>query len=160
MKSKLLIASALVVSGLGVAGTAAAAPESGNMMRETFSSKFAERFNLNKDEVQGYMREQHEARHAEVTAKATEALKGAGFSDEQITALQSKKEEQRIAHQKWHDENPDATKEQRKAHRDSARAELKTWASEQGIDLEKVRDTLKGSGVERGMHRGPRATDT
>jgi hypothetical protein len=156
MKKKLLMASALAVSSLGVAGSAMAATETGDTFRDEMASKFAERFNLNKEDVANFMEEQHEARHAEMEAKVTEALKTAGFSDEQITSLQEKKAEQRSEHKAWREANPDATQEEREAHRTAEREEFETWATEQGIDLEKVRTTLQESGIGRGMHRGPK----
>ena len=156
MKKKLLIASALAVSSLGVAGTALATSETSTTRRDEFATKLADKFKLNKYDVTSFMSEQHEVHEAEMHAKASEALKAAGFTEEQITTLQNKKSEQRNEHKAWRDANPDATKEQRQAHRDTERSEFEAWASEQGIDLTKVRDTLKESGVGRGMHRGPR----
>jgi predicted house-cleaning noncanonical NTP pyrophosphatase (MazG superfamily) len=156
MKKKLLIASAITLSTLGIAGSAMAARDTGDTMREDLASKLAERFNLNKDEVSNFMQEQHEARHAEMESKVSESLKAAGFSDEQINALQTKKQEQRTELQAWHEANPDATAEERQAHRKSEKTEFEAWATEQGIDLEKVRSTLKDSDIGRGMHRGPR----
>ena len=87
MKKKLLLASALAVSSFGVAGTALATSDTGSTMRDGFATKFAERFNLNKDEVSSFMKENRDARQAEMETKVTETLKTAGFSDEQITAL-------------------------------------------------------------------------
>lgn len=159
MKKKLLLASALAVSSFGVAGTALATSDTGSNMRDGFATKFAERFNLNKDEVSSFMKENRDARQAEMETKVTETLKTAGFSDEQITALQNKKAEQRTEHQKWHEANPDATQEERQAHREAEKTEFEAWAKEQGIDLTKVRDSLKESGIGKGMHRGPHGGD-
>lgn len=156
MKKKLLLASAIAASSMGLAGSALAATETGSTVRDEFATKLAARFNLNKDEVSAFMTEQHETRHAEMEAKVTESLKVAGFTDEQITALQNKKSEQREEHRTWHEANPDASQEEREAHRVAEKTEFEAWATEQGIDLTKVRDTLKESGIGRGMHRGPR----
>jgi hypothetical protein len=156
MKKKLLVASALAVSTLGVAGSAMAATNTGDTSRDEISTKLAERFNLNKDDVSAFMKEQRDARHTEMQAKVSESLKTAGFTDEQISALQTKKEEQRTEHQAWHEANPNATNEERRANREAEKAEFEAWAKDQGIDLDVVRSTLQESGMGRGMHKGPR----
>ena len=156
MKKKLLIATAVALPTIGLAGSAMAMNDNGNGMKDQVAEKLATRFNLNKDEVTSFMKEQREAHHTEMEAKVTESLKAAGFTDEQISALQTKKQEQRAEHETWRDANPDATQEERKAHHESEKTEFEAWAKDQGIDLTKVRDTLKESGIGRGMHRGPR----
>lgn len=157
MKKKLLIATAVALPTIGLAGSAMAMNGNEHGMKDQVAEKLATRFNLNKDEVSAFMTEQQEARHAEMEKKVTESLKSAGFSDEQITALQNKKQEQRAEHEEWRNANPDATQDERQAHRQAEKAEFETWAKGQGIDLTKVRDTLKESGFGRGMHRGPRS---
>ena len=152
MKRKLLLASAMAVSSVGIAGTAFAATETGTTVRDEFATKLADKFNLNKNEVSTFLKEEHDARHAEMQAKVTSALKNAGFSDEQITALQNKKQEQRDVMETWRTANPDATKEERQTQRETEKTEFEAWAKEQNIDLEKVRTTLKDSGI--GGHRG------
>lgn len=159
MKKKLLIASALALPSIGLAGTALAVSNDGAGLNDQMAEKLATRFNLNKDEVSAFMLEQREEKRAETEAKVTEALKAAGFTDAQIAELQAKKGEQREAMKTWRDANPEATREEMKAHHEAEKAEFEAWATEQGIDLSKARETLKDSGIGRGMHRGPRGTN-
>jgi beta-N-acetylglucosaminidase len=153
VKKKLIIASAIAVSGMGMAGSALAATSTDTSGRDDFASKFATRFNLNKDDVTKFMDENRAARDAERETKVAEALKAAGFTDSQITALKAKKAEQRTAHDAWETANPNATQAERKAQREADKVAFEVWAKDQGIDLTKVRTMLKDSGIGRG-HRG------
>lgn len=155
VKKQLAVLAAVSVPIIGLAGTALA-HDNGGVITDNFAEKFASKFNLNKEEVNTFLNEEHKTRHAERDAKIAEALKSAGLSDEQAAALKDKKTELREAHQTWHEQNPDATIEERQAQRDSERATLETWAKEQGIDLEKVRSTLVELGIGKGHGMGGR----
>lgn len=153
MKKSLVLAGTIAVTTMGMAGTAFAM--NGNADGQytgDLSTKLAERFNLNKDEVSSFMQERHEARHAEMEAKVSEALKAAGFSDEQVTALQNKKQEQRDTMEAWREANPNATHQEMHTQRDEQKAAFEAWAVEQGIDLTKVRDAVKDAMPMRGGH--------
>ncbi len=154
--TKALIATTAAVPliGLATVGFASAASSTtGTNWRDSFAQAFATKFNLNVDDVKSFMTEQRTARQAEEKQQASDALKVAGFTDEQITALQNKQDELQTAGQTWRDANPNATRAEMKAHMDEERTALETWATEQGIDLTKVRDTLRDAGV-RGMRLG------
>lgn len=152
MKKQLLVASALTIPTLGFAGSAFAANNNNDSFGTQFAEKLATKFNLNKDEVTTFIKQDREAMKAEMEAKVGEALKSAGFSDDQISALKTKKQEQRDAMEAWRTANPDATREEMKAHHSAEKTEFETWAKEQGIDLDKVRSTLKDSNLGRSMH--------
>jgi hypothetical protein len=153
--TKLFLAAGAAAPLLMVSGAVfAQSSTTGASMRDTFASELAERFNLNKDEVTTFMNEKRAAREAERDTKTAEALKSAGFSDVQISALKSKREEQRLAHEAWHTANPDATSDERKAHRESEKTAFESWASSQGIDLEKVKTALQSLGGKNSMMGG------
>lgn len=154
---KLFIAGATTLPILGLAGTAFASQgTNGNGFGDNFASKFAERFNVDKGEVSSFMNQQHEEREAQREAKVSEALKTAGFSDEQTTALRDKKEAQHEAMETWRDANPNATREEMKARRDADKTEFETWATGQGIDIAKVREALQSAMPMGGHGKGGR----
>ncbi len=127
MKKKLLVATALALPTLGLAGSAMAMSNNGQGMQENIAENLATRFSLNKDEVSAFMSEKREARHAEMQSKVAEALRSAGFSDEQVTVLQTKKQEQRDEMKTWRTANPDASSEERKTHREAEKTEFEAW---------------------------------
>ncbi len=86
--------------------------------------KLAERFNLNVDEVKGFFDENRGERMQERLAEA-------GLTEDQIEALQAKKEELREEHGSLQDLSP----EERRVKMQEMREEMKAWAEENGIDL-------------------------
>lgn len=164
---KLFIATAATLPFIGLAGTAvhaatgATATDSGPM--GSLIDKLATKFNLKSSDVKAVFEEEREAHKAEIQTKVSDALKTAGFTDAQITALQNKQKEQRESGKAWRDANPNATREEMKSHRDSEKTALEAWAKEQGIDVTKLREALKTVGVGlmgvRGGHGGPGMMD-
>lgn len=112
--------------------------------------KIAEKFNLNKDEVQKVFDEQraeHQAEHKQrLEEKLNQAVKNGKITEDQKTKLIAKLEEMRKNRQDQRAEN----REQREAVRD----EFKKWADENGINLDEVMPKVQGHGGPRGGH-GP-----
>ncbi len=112
--------------------------------------KIAEKFNLNKDEVQKVFNEQraeHQADHKQrLEEKLNQAVKNGKITEDQKTKLIAKLEEMRKNRQDQRAEN----REQREAVRD----EFKKWADENGINLDEVMPKIEGHGGPRGGH-GP-----
>lgn len=112
--------------------------------------KIAEKFNLNKDEVQKVFDEQraeHQAEHKQrLEEKLNQAVKNGKITEDQKTKLIAKLEEMRKNRQDQRAEN----REQREAVRD----EFKKWADENGINLDEVMPKIEGHGGPRGGH-GP-----
>jgi len=154
---KLFIASAVALPAVGLTGMSIASATSNTMSqdkRDSFATNLATKFNLNKNDVTKFMDEQKASRESQMKTKVTDALKTAGYTDTQIKALQGKRNEQRTAMQTWRDANPNATREDMKAHHDAERTEMEAWAKEQGIDLTKIQETLKTAGLGRGHAHG------
>ena len=147
--TKIMIASAAALPIVGIASMSFASAATGTTTnwRDTFAQNLATKFNLNKDDVTKFMDEQKAARETEMKTKVSAALKAAGFTDAQISALQTKQDEQHTARKAWRDANPDATRAESKAHMFTERAAFETWAKDQGIDLTKVKDTLRAAGL-------------
>ena len=147
---KIMIASAAALPIVGIASMSFASAATGTTTtnwRDTFVQNLATKFNLNKDDVTKFMDEQKAARETEIKTKVSDALKAAGFTDAQVSALQTKQDEQHTAGKAWRDANPNATRAESKAHMFTERAAFETWAKDQGIDLTKVKDTIKAAGL-------------
>jgi len=153
--TRIMFASAAVLPVVGFAGLgiASAATNTGD---DTFAQKFATRFNLKTDDVKSFMNETRTAREAEMKTKSEDALKTAGLSDIQISALQTKHDEQRTANKVWQTANPDATATERIAQRENEKISFEAWAKVQGIDLKKVQEAIKSAGLMGGMGMGGR----
>ena len=152
-----MIATGITIPMVGLAGmslVSAASTTTGTSWRDTFAQSLATKFNLNKDDVSKFLDEQKTARETEMKTKVADALKTAGFTDAQITALQAKQDERRTAHEAWETAHPNATQAEEKAQRDSEKTTFKAWAKDQGIDLTKVHDTLQSAGLGRGHSHG------
>lgn len=164
---KVFIASAVAIPFVGLAGTAVHAAtdttaSSANNPMSSLIEKIASKFNLKTSDVQAVFDEERTAREAEMQTKISDALKTAGFTDTQISALQTKQKEQREAGKTWRDAHPNATQDEIKTQRDSEKSAMDAWAKEQGIDMTKVQDALKTAGVgPRGGrgHGGPGTMD-
>jgi len=120
------------------------------------ATEFAERFDLSEDEVKQYFEErrgEYQAEREEKHAERLEALVEDGtLTQEQADALSAKKDEIHEAKEALQD--GDLTRSEMREQMEAAREEFKTWADEQGIDLDSIRQDSEG---EKGDHRmGPR----
>ncbi len=137
MKQKNLIVAGLLTAtmlGGGVfALSASAATDSANL-----ADKLATKFNINKDEVQKVIDEEHEARHterqAEMQTRLEERLSQA-VTDGKLTEEQKTKVLEYVKSQEgFRDSLKDKTPEERRAAMEAHREEVKKWASDNGID--------------------------
>lgn len=138
---KIILASAVAVPTLGASAYAVAATDT-TVPHMNLAERIAQRFNLNSDEVKTFLDENRQMMREEHRAQVSEALKAAGLSESQVEALQSKREEMKTAMQTWLAENPNATREEIKAQRETLRSDFETWAQSNGIDLTKVQEAL------------------
>lgn len=143
--------STIGLAGLAATGMASAATNQSG--QDTLVDKIAQKFNLNKDDVQQVFNEQHQAREAEHQAKISERLQklvdDQTITPDQKTAIEAKLKELHDQHEANKDSLKDLTPEERKAKREQARQDLENWANEQGLDLTKLR------GIFQGPHMGP-----
>lgn len=119
---------------------------------EAIVQKIADKFGLNKDEVQKVFDEERTARQAEMQVKLEERLAQAvtdgKITDAQKTLILNKhkelQEERGTKRQNWQN----LTREQRKTQMESKKAELETWTNQNGIDMEyfQFRIGMKGHG--------------
>lgn len=131
---KVTIASIAFLMIVGaVSSQALAQSETGGY--QSIVQRLAEKFNLNESEVQAVFDEVHAEHQAQMQemfeARLGEAVANGDLTEDQKNAILDKKEEM-IA---FRDSLRDLSPEERKAAFDEKRSELKTWAEEQGIDL-------------------------
>jgi hypothetical protein len=149
---KSLMAAAAIAS----IGTVAENNDSKTDPMSSLVDKIANRFNLNKADVQKVFDEERSTRQAEREAKISERLQKL-VDEGTITADQKTKIEAKLKELKSEREaNRDAFKnlsaEERKSKMEAKRTELENWAKENGIDLTKLMGIFMGG---RGGH-GPR----
>ena len=132
----------VLVVGAGALGGSAIA-ESGDNSYPPIVDKIAAKFNLSKDEVKKVFEEEraaHQAEHKQqLEEKLNQAVKDGKLTEEQKTKLLAKMEEMVQARVEQRQENKEEI--------DKRRDEFKTWANQNGIDLDEVLPKLqKGKG--------------
>jgi len=159
---------ALAIAGLSAAAlgaTAVSAHDSTSPRFTTITKAIATKFNLSETEVQSVvdetMTKERESRQAEMKAtmetKLSQLVSDGKLTEAQKTALVSKLEERRAAHEAAHTATY-ATEAERKAAMDKVRSDFETWAKEQGIDLSLIQPE-RGPGHGRGGFKGGRPLD-
>lgn len=142
MNKKILLIPALVVTIAGAslfASTQIFAQDRSMDIQTSLVQKIADKFNLNKDEVQKVFDEQHAEHKADMKQKMEDKLaqlvKDGKITKEQKTKLENKLEEMHANREaemvKMKSMSPDERNEAMKAHKE----ELDAWAKENGIDM-------------------------
>ncbi len=151
IKQKIVI-SALVmaIAGVGLFTTAQAFAQETGTSTSSIVQKIADKFNLNKDEVQKVFDEEHAARHAEMEVKYTEYLSQA-VTDGKITEAQkelilAKRKELMAEREAKMAAMKDKTEAERRAAMKSERAALQEWATQNNIDLQYLRGGMGKGG--------------
>lgn len=140
MKHKNLVVGGLLAASLlggsAFALTASAATNSS----DSLANKIATKFNINKDEVQKVIDENHEERHAERRAemqtrldeRLTQAVTDGKLTEDQKTKVLGYVKSQETFFESLKDDNN--TEEERKEAITAHREEVKKWAQDNGID--------------------------
>ncbi len=121
--------------------------------QSSLADRIAKKFNLKSDDVKNVIEEEHQARQSEREAKLSERLQkkvdDGTITADQKTKLEAKLKELRTKREAEHEANKSSkpTREDMKSKMETERAELKTWASQNGIDLDKVMPKLAEGGM-------------
>lgn len=160
MNKKKMIAAA--VASLGIAtvvgvGVAGAQTSSG----QTLADKIATKFNLDKNQVQQVIDQDHADHRAQMDQRFEDRLNQA-VTDKKITSEQkdkilAKHKELEAQRQADRDALKDKTPAERKAAFDQKKAELEQWAKDNNVPLEYLMPGRGGHGM--GMHRGMMGPD-
>ena len=133
-KKNILMGAAATTVGMAMfAGVAAAQTPASTGNHATLVDKIAQKFNLNKDEVQKVFDEDktsHEAaRTGKLTARLDQAVKDGKITEVQKTANLQKMQEMRD----YNDSIKDKTRDERKQLMKAKMDEIKAWADAQGL---------------------------
>jgi hypothetical protein len=150
IKKPLLIAGA--VATLGVASTAAGVQAVTNTGSDQSGivDKIAQKFNLNKDEVQKVFDEDratHEAQHqSRMEERLSQAVKDGKLTEDQKTKILAKLTELKASMESERENFKNMTDEERKTHMEQKRTELETWAKENNIPTDYLHFIGHGGG--------------
>ncbi len=138
MNKKILLASAAAVVTLATLGVGTINAQSTTMAGTSIVDRIAQKFNLNKDDVQQvfdeHRDEMHETRSANLETKLNSLVSEGKLSEDQKTKLVAKLEERQNNRPNFES----LTREQIKEKRETERTEFKNWAKENGIDLQAI----------------------
>jgi hypothetical protein len=131
-----------VIAMLGLGGAAMAAT-SNTTHQDSLAQKIADKFHLNKSDVQSVIEQNHQdkqAKHEQMLKdKLDQAVKDGKLTQAQEDKLIAKLKE-------LHDQKKTDNKADRKADRKAAHDELQQWAKDNGIDLSQVLPHPDGPG--------------
>ena len=158
LKTSVIAGVLTTVGTVGLVGVSAHATTTSTDPQSDLISKIAKKFNLKTDDVKQVFDESHKEREAAHSAKLSENLQKK-VDDGTITADQKTKLEAKFKElQTKRDGERESNKGTKPDHAtikknmESERAELKAWATQNGIDLDKV---MPVPAMGMGMHRGP-----
>jgi len=144
IKKSLLIAGVVGAIGVaGLAGTAAVSAATDTSTSGSLVDKIAQKFNLNKADVQAVFdqnRSDHEAqRQANVKTKLDQAVKDGKLTADQETKILDKLKELQAQRDADKSTMKDKTPAERKAAMDANKAALDQWAKDNNIPTEYLR---------------------
>lgn len=157
MNKKKLIAAA--VASLGIAtvvgvGTVGAQTQTG----QTLADKIATKFNVNKNDVQQVIDQDHEDHRTQMEQKyetrLQQAVTAGKLTTEQKDKLIAKHKELESSRQADRESFKNKTEAERKAAMDAKKAELEKWAKDNNVPIEYLMPGRAGRGPGMGMgHR-------
>jgi uncharacterized membrane protein YhiD involved in acid resistance len=144
IKKPLLIAGAVTTIGAaGLISSQAAFAATSTSGSTSLVDKIAQRFNLNKADVQAVFDENKAERQAEmqakVEAKLNQAVTDGKLTTEQKYKILAKRQEFQATFEANKDAMKDNTPEERRADREAKRTELEQWAKDNNIPTEYLR---------------------
>lgn len=141
MKKKLVFpVVALAVLGVGLLGINAAWAEDVSNPQTTLIQKIADKFGLNRDDVQKVFNEARGEHQAQMQnrfeERLTQSVKDGKITEAQKTLILNKHKEMQQEREKNMDSWQNLTKDERKSQMQTKRTEMENWANENGIDLQ------------------------
>lgn len=157
MNKKKMIAAAIaslgIASVIGVGTVAAQGANSTNL-----AEQIATEFNLNKNDVQKVIDQNHDARHEEMEQKVAERLQAAvdagKLTTEQKDMILAKMEELHESREAKREEMQNMTRDERRAAMQAQREELLQWAKDNNIPVDYLMFGGRGHGPGPGGMRG------
>ena len=155
MKNKIIMATlAVTIAGSALWGTTAVNAQD-KLQYTDIATRIAHKFNLNEREIKAVFDEVHKERHAHMQVKLeerlTQAVTDGKITETQKQALLAKLKELQAQKQSTLESMQNMTPEQRKATMEEHKAELKTWAQTNGINLQNLGGIISHKGFGRGL---------
>ena len=139
-----ILAAAIIGSALATTSLVSAQDTSGV---NSLVTAIAQKFNLNETDVQAVFNEQREKHHAQMKENLEQKLAQA-VTDGKITEAQKQAILTKLS--EIHENKPNfeefknLTQEQRKAKMDEKHTEMETWATQNGLTLDKLHEIIGG----------------
>ncbi len=151
------IASTVGLAGLSTAGIVAAQSDGSSTHRmDSLVTAIADKFNLNKDEVQQVFDDQRAAmeqqRESEVEDAVAQLVADEKLTQEQADKLLAKRAEVQKERDANREEAQTKTRSEMRSEMDSHMTELRQWAKDNGIDTKYLRYVVGGPGGHHGGH--------
>lgn len=155
------LAAAAITGTLGLAGLSTAgivAAQSGTSTKPTdgLVSAIADKFNLNKDEVQQVFDDQRatmqQQRETELKNKLTNLVSDSKLTQDQADKIIAKRTELHAQREADRSSDQTMTRSEMRTQRADHKKELEQWASDNGISKEYLRYVMAGPGGPRSEH--------
>lgn len=167
-KKQILSVAAVTVLGAGILTASSAFAQNASSAedpRNTLVQKIADKFKLDKNEVQAVFDEAHNERHTKMQAvyeqQLSQYVTDGKLTEEQKQLILEKHKEMRAEREANKDSMRNLSEEERRAKMEAKRAELEAWAKDNGIDIQYVMPKFgKGHGMGRHGFGGPQGSET
>lgn len=154
-KKSLVTIVAVSILGIGLFGVSSTFAQSNTAGNTTLIQAIAEKFGLNKTDVQAVFDSEHEKQHAKMQVKIASQLsqyvKDGKITEEQKQLILNKQKELDANRSAKKDSMQNLTPEERKAQMDAKKTELNAWAKENGIDPQYLMGGFGKKGHRGGM---------
>lgn len=162
-KRVMMIIGTITILGAGTVFTSIASAQTTDTQTPmtTLVQKIADKFNLNKEEVQKvfdeHRDEMQQKRQTKMDERLSELVKDGKLTNEQKTLILNKIKELQDKRESEKDSLRNLTPEERKSKMEAARTDLQNWAKDNGIDLKYLWGGFGGHRFGHGgmMHNGP-----
>lgn len=160
IKKPLLIAGIATTLGVaGIAGTSLVSAETASTGSDSLANKIAQKFNLNKDEVQAVFDEDRQAKEAERSAKIekelSDAVSNGKLTSEQKDKILAKAKELKSQRDTERDSMKNKTEAERRTAMETKRTELEQWAKDNNIPTDYLKYVMGHGGHGPGGPGGP-----
>jgi len=162
-KNKKIIVPALALAailGAGVYGVSRVSAYGNGMGNVSIAEKIAEKFSLNKDDVQKVFDDDRGERFSQMkddfAKRLDEAVSSGELTAEKKQLIMDKMEEMRKEREENMEAHKNLSMEERRAKMEEHRVEIEKWAKDNGVDM-KYMSFGMGHGGGMGMGKGMRA---
>lgn len=137
MNKKIIVASFVAVSG--IAGLSAVPGVSAQSVQDAVKERVGQ-YSAEREKARTERQAEHQAsrelRMAEFPTRLDEAVENGVLTEAQRDAIVNKHEDMQLTRQQWHEDKSTMSPEERRESAATHRAEMQTWAEENGIPEE------------------------